>query len=241
MGKFRSRLYEIIEVSKEGDRLSRVYDLVMMCAIFLSIIPLAFKESNTAFDMIDSAVVVLFILDYLMRFATADIKLGRGGLSFLIYPLTPMALIDLISILPSFAILSSGFRLLKILRLLRTFRVFRAFKALRYSKSMKIILDVIKQQKTPLIAVGTLAVAYVLISALVVFNIEPETFSTFFDAIYWATISLTTVGYGDIYPITTVGRVVTMASSFVGIAVVALPSGIITAGYMDRIRQDDEK
>ena len=74
-----------------------------------------------------------------------------------------------------------------------------------------------------------------LSSSLVIFNVEPDSFHTFFDAIYWATISLTTVGYGDIYPITTLGRMITMVSSFMGIAIVALPAGIITAGYMKEI------
>ena len=89
-------------------------------------------------------------------------------------------------------------------------------------------------------AVATLAVAYVLVSALVIYNVEPESFETFFDAIYWATISLTTVGYGDIYPVTTVGRIVTMISSVFGIAIIALPSGVITAGYLDEFSKNDE-
>ena len=86
-----------------------------------------------------------------------------------------------------------------------------------------------------LIAVCILAIAYIVISALVVFNVEPESFDNFFEAIYWATVSLTTVGYGDIYPVTSVGRVITMISSVFGIAVVALPAGIITAGYMKEL------
>ena len=83
-----------------------------------------------------------------------------------------------------------------------------------------------------------MAVAYILISALVIYNVEPDSFETFFDAIYWATISLTTVGYGDIYPITTIGRIVTMFSSAFGIAIIALPSGVITAGYLEEISKD---
>lgn len=78
---------------------------------------------------------------------------------------------------------------------------------------------------------------YVLISALVVFNVEPDSFNNFFDAVYWATVSLTTMGYGDIYPVTTVGRIVTMVSSVFGIAIIALPSGIITAGFMDALNK----
>lgn len=100
------------------------------------------------------------------------------------------------------------------------------------------ILDVIREQKEPLMAVGTLAVAYILISALVIFNVEPDSFEDFFDAVYWATVSLTTVGYGDIYPVSDAGRIITMVSSVFGIAVVALPAGIITAGYMDKLNKD---
>ena len=151
-----------------------------------------------------------------------------------------MAVIDLVSILPSLTILNSGFKLFKVLRLLRTFKVLRAFKFLRYSKSFLIIASVFKKQKRVLSAVATLAIAYILISALVIYNVEPESFSTFFDAIYWATISLTTVGYGDIYPVTTIGRIVTMISSVFGIAIIALPSGVITAGYLEEFQQKSE-
>lgn len=80
-----------------------------------------------------------------------------------------------------------------------------------------------------------LACGYILVSALVVISVEPETFPTFFDAVYWATVSLTTVGYGDIYAVSTAGRVLTMISSVFGIAIVALPAGIVTAGYMDEL------
>ena len=82
-----------------------------------------------------------------------------------------------------------------------------------------------------------LTISYIIISALVIFNVEPDSFDSLFEAVYWATISLTTVGYGDIYPVTEVGRIITMISSLFGIAVVALPSGIITAGYMAELNK----
>ncbi|HQA05219.1 MAG TPA: potassium channel family protein [Clostridiales bacterium] len=97
-------------------------------------------------------------------------------------------------------------------------------------------MKVFNKSREALIAVCTLAGAYILISALVIFNVEPDSFNTFFDAVYWATVSLTTVGYGDIYPVSTIGRIVTMFSSVFGIAIVALPAGIITAGYMNEIK-----
>ena len=75
-----------------------------------------------------------------------------------------------------------------------------------------------------------------MITALLIFNVEPETFDTFFDAVNWATVSVTTMGYGDIYATTTIGQIITMISAIFGIAIIALPVGIITAGYMDEIR-----
>ena len=233
----RKRLFEVIETAKENDRLSNVYDIFMMIVIVASLIPLAFKSENTVFFIIDKVAVVIFIIDYILRLFTADYKLNKGALSFLIYPITPMAIIDLVCILPSLSIINSGFRILKVIRLFRTLRVLRVFKAIRYSKSIQLIRNVFKSQKRPLITVGILAVVYILISALVIFNVEPDSFNTFFDAIYWATVSLTTMGYGDIYPITTVGRFVTMISPVFGIAIIALPSGIIAAGFMDELNK----
>lgn len=103
-----------------------------------------------------------------------------------------------------------------------------------------IMVAVIVASLVPLIAVGALAAGYILLSALVIFNVEPDSFETFFDAVYWATVSLTTMGYGDIYPVTTIGRAVTMVSSMFGIAIVALPAGIVTAGYMNELEKDRE-
>lgn len=237
----RKRIYEIIEIARKDDKLSAVYDGVMIVAIVVSLVPLAFKGTNTAFTVIDYLAAVIFIADYIARLATADLKLKRGKVSFLIYPFTPMAIIDLLAILPSFSILAAGFRVLKLFRLLRALRVLRVFKMIRYSKSIGIIINVMQRQKEPLVAVCVLAAAYTLICALVIFNVEPDTFDNFFEAIYWATVSLTTMGYGDIYPVSAVGRFVTMISSFIGIAIVALPSGIITAGYMAELSKNGEE
>ena len=233
---FRKKLYQIIEPA-EDNLLSKIYDFIIMLVIIASLVPLAFKETNIVFETIEYITVSIFILDYIMRLFTADLKLKKSVLSFFLYPITPMAIIDLISILPSLTALNSGFKLLKIFRLLRALKVFRALKFLRYSKSFEIIVNVFKKQRRILSAVVTMAVAYVIISALIIYNVEPESFENFFDAIYWATVSLTTVGYGDIYPVTTLGRVVTMISSIFGIAIVALPSGVITAGYLSEIEK----
>ncbi len=234
----RERIFQIIEIGKEDDKLSRAYDFFMMALIIISIIPLCFHEDSNLFFLIDRITVTLFILDYILRLLTADYKLKRGAISFLLYPFTFMALIDLLSILPSVTVLKKGFRLLKIFRLMRTFKVFRIFKAFRYSKNITMIMNVFRKQKDSLIVVCGFALAYVLISALVIFNAEPETFPTMYDAIYWATISLTTVGYGDVYATSEVGKFITMISAVLGIAIVALPAGIIIAGYQDELEAE---
>lgn len=232
---YRKRLYRIIEVADESDKVSSLYDVLMMITIVVSIIPLAFKSTNLAFTTIDRVTVTIFIFDYLLRFITADYKIQKGIKSFVLYPFTLMAIIDLLAILPSIMVVNSGLRLLKVIRLLRTLRVFRVFKAIRYSNNIQMILNVFKRTKESLLVVCGIAVIYTLVSALVIFNVEPDTFSNFFEAVYWATVSLTTMGYGDIYPISVAGRIVTMISSFMGIAIVALPAGIITSGLMEEI------
>ncbi len=233
--RMRERLYSLLN----GDgRAAMWYGRVMTALIVASLLPLCFKDSNPALEAIEYACVVVFILDYLARWVTADLKLGKGALSFVIYPFTPMAIIDLLSILPVFLALNDALRTLRVLRL---FRAARAFKLIRYSRSASAISAVFEKQRQALLAVLCFAIAYILVSALVVFNVEPETFNTFFDAVYWAVVSLTTVGYGDLYPSTDVGRTIAMISSLMGVAVVALPSGIITAGMLDELRRDDDE
>ena len=243
----RKRLYGILEAGGSGDKLSNLYDIFMTIVINISLVPLCVKSDTRWAAIIDGVTVTIFIIDYVLRLATADFKYPKSGvLAFLRYPFSPMAIIDLLSILPSFVIFSNGLRMLKTLKLFRTLKILktlRAFKSLkalkvaRYSRTTGLIFDVIRSQKESLIAVAWLAVEYIMIAAVIVFNVEPDTFSTYLDAVYWACISLTTVGYGDIYPVTAAGKIITMLSSAVGIAIVALPSSIITAGYISALEK----
>ncbi|MCI5918858.1 MAG: ion transporter [Roseburia sp.] len=234
----RKRVFEIIEVANENDSISSLYDGFMLVTIIISIVPLCFKSQSAGFLYIDRITAMIFILDYFLRWMTADLKLKKyKSRAFLMYPFTPMAIIDLFSILPSITILNPGFRLLKLFRLVRTFRI---FKFIRYSKSIRVILNVLKKEKDVLLAVGYLALGYIVVAGLIMFQVEPDSFDSLFDAIYWSTTALTTVGYGDIYPVTVFGKLVSMISSIVGIAVVALPAGVITGGYIDEIKKSRE-
>lgn len=234
----RKRVFEIIEVANENDSISSLYDGFMLVTIIISIVPLCFKSQSAGFLYIDRITAMIFILDYFLRWMTADLKLKKyKSRAFLMYPFTPMAIIDLFSILPSITILNPGLRLLKLFRLVRTFRI---FKFIRYSKSIRVILNVLKKEKDVLLAVGYLALGYIVVAGLIMFQVEPDSFDSLFDAIYWSTTALTTVGYGDIYPVTVFGKLVSMISSIVGIAVVALPAGVITGGYIDEIKKSRE-
>lgn len=139
-----------------------------MIIIVISLIPLAFKHQTANFIVIDKVCVTVFIIDYALRIMTANLKLHKGVASFVFYPITPWAIIDLLSLstLPSFSIVGRGFRVLRVMRLLPSAKVFRAFKILRYSRNFEIIAKVFRKQRGPLLAVCTLALGYILISAL---------------------------------------------------------------------------
>ena len=161
-------------------------------------------------------------------------------MQYVVYPLTPLAIFDLLSILPTFKVLAPAFKTVRLTRLLKLLRV---LKLVRYVESLDIIYTVFKKQRYTLCMVLSLALFYVFLTALIMFNgeeeINPETgeylFRNFFDALYWATCTLTTVGYGDIVPVSDTGKIISIVSSLVGIAIIALPSGVITAGYIEEL------
>lgn len=210
------------------------YSIFSFAIVIASLVPLAFKDDALWLNIVEYCTVVVFIFEYLARWIAAPINIKRGLLSYFIYPFTPMAIIDLLTILPTFILINQGFKALRAVRLVLILRLFRF---VRDSRSVRIIMDVIKRERGVLGVVCIMAVAYIFMTALIAFNVEPDTFPNYFEALYWACISLTTVGYGDIYPTTAVGQTISMVSALVGIAVVALPTGIITGGYIESMRK----
>ncbi len=241
MRNWRKRVFEIVEKSEDGDRESRLYDFFMLMCITFSLIPLMARNSDFFLRNVEVVTTMVFIVDYILRLATADFKLNKGGLSFLLYPFTPMAIVDLLSILPSLILFDGSFYgigFLVAFRSLRVLRVIRVFKVLRYSKNISLILNIFRHQREPLMIVGALVFGYVIVVALVMFNVEPNTFRTFGDAVYWSVVSLTTIGYGDIFAQSGLGKFITVISAMMGVAVFALPAGIITAGYMEELNRE---
>ena len=239
--RMKKRIYEIIDLGKNGDKASLAYEILMLIAIIVSIVPLMFVEEHPAFHYIELVTVTFFIIDYILRWITADLRLSDKKRPFLAYPFTMWAIIDLLSILPGLSLLSPGFKIFRVTRLLRALRLLKIF---RYTDKIEVLGRVIKREKGVLLTVLGIAVFYVFLTALIMFNAEPHvnpetgtaTFRDFFDALYWATVTLTTVGYGDLTPVTDIGRFVSMLSSLFGVAVIALPSGVITASYLEELR-----
>ena len=233
----RQKIYDIVELKEVNSVASRLYNQFMLVLVIISMLPLAFKEDYAIFAITDVVVVSVFIIDYLLNWITADIRFGKRGIwPFIRYPFSLPGIVDMLSILPALAFIHDGFRLLRITRGLRILRMLAVFKMVHHSQNMVLVVRTLKESRDSLLAVGYLAVGYILVSSLIIFNVEPQTFPTFFDALYWATVSLTTVGYGDIYPVSTIGRCVTMFSSLLGIALIALPAGIVTAGYLNALQ-----
>ncbi len=230
----REKVYNLIEKTDHENIWSRMYDYYIVAIAIISVTPLLFRTPHPIFKYIETFTVYLLFLDYILRWMTHDYHIKKHSpIAFIVYPFTPLALMDILGILPTIGLLPGSFMVLRLLRLT---------KIVQYSKSCKHIMGVFKNQSKMLLSVLTIAIAYIFVSALIMFLQEPASnFNDFFDALYWATTALTTVGYGDVYPATDIGKFISMLSSFFGVAIIAMPASIVTAGFMEALSNDQDK
>ena len=238
----RKWISDLVEPGKPGV-LSQVYDFLMLVAIALGTVSLLVREYRPLFWYFDIISSAMYIVDYLLRWMTCDLRSEKPRWkAFLLYPFTPMAILDLLSILPTFEVVSSSYKLAKSARLLK---IVRFTKIVHYIGPLEIFVKVIKKQRKLLMAVALVAIFDILITAILMFQSEQEIdpvtgeyiFKTFHDAFYWAAITLTTVGYGDLCPVSDLGKTLSIISSLLGIGIIAMPSSIITAGYMQELNR----
>ncbi|MEG0592126.1 MAG: ion channel [Coprobacillus sp.] len=230
----REFIFRLVRKSNDNDRFVKIYDYYIIIVAIISITPLLFRTPSPIFKHIETVTVYLLFLDYILRWITHDYHVNKHSpWAFVMYPFTPLAIMDILGILPTIGLLPSSFMILRLLRLV---------KIVQYSKSCSHIAKVFKNQQKMLLSVFTIAITYIFVSALIMFLHEPaDIFGDFFDALYWATTALTTVGYGDIYPATDIGKFISMISSFFGVAIIAMPASIVTAGFMEALSEDNKK
>ena len=247
MRKLKQRVFEVIQPAAEGCIASRVFDVAIMVLIagsIVSVFATTFSLSKTelrCFGAFETVSVLIFTVEYLLRIWTADL-LHPDETPFrarLRYIRSGMALIDLLAILPFYLPMILPVNLLG-LRAIRLVRLLRIFKLNRYSDAL-ISIGRVFAEKSREIAASLFFVAILLvIASLLIYHAEhdaqPEQFKNAFSGLWWAVATLTTVGYGDIYPITPLGRVLGAVIAILGIGVVAVPTGILSAGFMEHLK-----
>jgi voltage-gated potassium channel len=249
---FRKRIYEILDVAKAGDNLSRGFDIFIITLIALNIIALNLEsvESIRAFcpklfTIFECISIMIFSIEYFFRIwsCVENQSYKRSIIGRLRFAITPLALIDLFAILP-FYLPFAGFDL-RFLRAARMMRISRIAKVGRYSQSLQTLQRVLGAKKEQLIsAVLILLLLLIMASSLMYFaekDIQPESFSSIPASMWWAVTTLTTVGYGDIYPVSQLGKLMASVIAILGIGMFALPTGIIGAGFVEEIERNKGK
>ncbi|WP_238474586.1 ion transporter [Maribacter algarum] len=203
-------------------------------------------DYNSSFEFIEYFSIGIFTMEYLLRIWTADshndikgiFNSKRAGYIFSFY-----GLVDMIAILPFFLPLIIPFDL-RIMRILRLFRLFRILKLGRYSSSFNGIKNVLKETKPQLVITIFIASILLLLSSTLMFYAEneaqPEKFSSISDSLWWAVATLTTVGYGDVYPVTSLGKFLSAFIALIGIGFIALPTGILSSAFIDNLKPMDD-
>ena len=256
--KIKRRIFEIISRAENGDQMSRIFDVSIMALIILSILSIilqSFETLATRYESVfyysEAFTVVVFSIEYLLRIWTADLLFPEEKHPRLRYALSFMAIIDLIAVLPFYLpFFAADLRFLRMVRLLRLFRLLRVFKLGRYFDALQIIVRVLRESAAQLVISVVLCMFVMLFSAIVMYTVEnpvqPEQFPNVIASLWWAICTLTTVGYGDVYPVTTIGRFFASVISLVGIGIIAIPTGIIAGGFSNVIErskktEDDSK
>lgn len=242
----RYRLYEILEVRTGVDRAARIYDFIYFITILLNLtvsIMYTYEKYRLRYGetllLAEQITVGIFCIDYILRLYTAKYMYPESNQPRAIrkYILSFTGITDLLSFLPYYLpfFFPSG---AVAFRMLRIMRVFRLFRINAYYDSFRLITEVLNSKRQQLFSSVFTILILMLASSLCMYSLEheaqPDVFTNAFSGIWWATSTLLTVGYGDIYPITTLGKLFGIFITFLGVGMVAIPTGIISAGFVDQ-------
>ena len=244
--KRRRRISEIIEVGSADDLVSRAYDFLSTFVVLINLVvtvAYTFNRMEAQYGplllTVENITITFFALDYFLRLWTADfIRPGMmRGRAVWKYFTSFTGLVDLLSWLPYYLpiFFPAG---ATVFRVLRVVRIFRLFQINAYYDSLNVIGEVIASKRQQLVSSVFIILVLMLASSLCMYSLEheaqPEVFSNAFSGVWWSVSTLLTVGYGDIYPITIPGKIMGILISFLGVGMVAIPTGIISAGFVDQ-------
>ncbi len=243
--EFKKRIFEIIQVGQKGDFISAAYDycLVIMITCNLSILFIdTFSPPanlRVIFDFIETITLAFFIVEYALRLWTAEFIYPERKRSEAVWKFATSfeGIIDLLTILPYFlpVFFPSG---IVAFRVLRVFRIFHLFRINAQYDSFNVVIDVLINKKNQLFSSICIILIMMMAASMSMYSLEhnaqPEQFKNAFSGLWWAVSAILTVGYGDIYPITIGGRIMAIFISFLGVGLVAIPTGIISAGFVEQ-------
>lgn len=248
-GMNREKLFRMVSVGVVDEPINQAYDFISTAALLLNLtasILLTFDKMQAEYGgillFIESATVLFFGIDYVLRLITANYLYPDSNErdSLLRYIFSFAGIIDLLSFLPYYlpVFFPAG---LAVFRMFRVVRIFRLFRINTYYDSLNVITEVIVSKRQQLLSSVFIILTLILASSLCMYSLEheaqPEVFQNAFSGIWWSVSTLLTVGYGDIYPVTTMGRVFSIIITFLGVGMVAIPTGIISAGFVEQYQQ----
>jgi len=249
---FLKKIHSVIDGNIETNKLSRHYNIFSSTLIIVSILLIileSFEELEERLSKLifttETVVVIFFSLEYVLRLITSPFQYpGKKIIAPFLFVISFLGIIDLLSILPFYLpmLINSN---LTFLRVLRLFRLMRIFKLLRYSESVRTLGKALGRIKTELISTLFITFIVLLFSANVMYIVEnkaqPDTFKNMGESLWWAVATLTTVGYGDIYPITSLGKVISGFMALIGIGIVAIPAGLLSSAFVSEIEDRKRK
>ena len=245
----KARLYAIMEDPNDTSAASRWFNGGMMAlisangaAIVLETVPELYSQYGAFFVRFELFSIAVFTVEYALRLwcVTADARYRRPILGRLRYTVTPMAIIDMIAIAPFFLSLFFPIQL-SITRALRFVRLFRLLKLTRYATPLQTLGTVLRERRDQLVICLFIVLVMLLFASSAVYLVEngaqPEIFSSIPAAMWWGVATLTTVGYGDVYPVTTTGRILGGVIAVLGVGMFALPAGILASGFAEELER----
>ncbi len=239
--RLKKRVFDVIQIGNRSDHLSRAFDIFIVITILVNI-SVMFLETfsgmskyNDIFEALELITMIIFSIEYALRIWTANFLFPeeRRGVAVFRFLISFDGIVDLFTILPFFFL--SGF---VAFRMLRVVRIFNLFRINPNTDSFNVITSVLYEKKNQIFSSIFIILVLMLASSLCMYSAEnpaqPENFRNAFDGIWWSMSTLLTIGYGDVYPVTFLGKAMAMCIAFLGVGVVAIPTGIISAGFVEQ-------